>query len=458
MHPISLARFNALAAYCRFGPAMWLIEECAWYESDDGRLLGLVLRDRQDGDYQAAFLARDHAERFRWIQGTEFFEDPELAAAALQVRAPGLLARLEQERGQGDEPPRAVDFFALRVPEARLHPNFAILREGEGYSPARELIRSMMRWHQDIDGNYIEQFQSTAFDARLLELYVFALLVENGFSIEHVCTAPDYLANDANGKIAIEVTTTNPTLDERGNVVPAPEPTTPEEQQAYLKQYIPIKFGSSLTSKLRRRYWELPHVANKPLILAIQDFHAPLSMVFARTGLGIYLYGYDHDWHRDDRDRLVIVPRRVTEHRWLTKVIPSGFFDLEGAEHISAVLFNNGATLAKFNRMGFVAGFGSRRVHMRRTGTALNPDPDAAEPFRFSLIVDEDYNETWSEGLDLFHNLRAQHPVDPRHFPTAMHHFLEADGQVRTDRLTDDFHPLASLTQILIARGEEPPR
>lgn len=35
----------------------------------------------------------------------------------------------------------------------------------EGYSPAREIIGAMMRWHEDIDGNDVEQFQSAAFDA-----------------------------------------------------------------------------------------------------------------------------------------------------------------------------------------------------------------------------------------------------------------------------------------------------
>lgn len=456
MHPISLARFDALAAYCRMGPAMGMVEEHSWYESDDGQLLGLVLRDATDGDYQAAFLARDRVERFRWIHGTDFFDTPGQAITALNEQAQGLLDRLEDERGQGDEPARSIDFFTLQVPEDRLHPNFATLREGQGYSPARELIGAMMRWHEDIDGNYVEQFQSTAFDARLLELYVFALLVENGFVVQHVDAAPDYLANDGLGELAIEVTTVNPTVDGRGRPVPMPEPTTPEEWAAYLKQYMPIKFGSALTSKLRRRYWDLPHVADKPLLFAIQDFHAPRSMTFAHTGLGIYLYGYDHDWHHDAQGRLIIEPRRVAEHRWGNKVIPSGFFALEGAEHVSAVLFNNGATLTKFNRMGFVAGFGSRRVQMVRTGTALNPDPNAAEPLRFVHAVDEQYHETWSEGLDVFHNPRAVHPLNPRHFPTAMHHFLQADGQVRSERLTDGFHPLASTTNVLVLQDETP--
>ena len=213
---------------------------------------------------------------------------------------------------------------------------------------------------------------------------------------------------------------------------------------------MPIKFGGPLTAKLRKRYWTLPHVAGKPLLFAIQDFHAPQSMVLASSGLGIYLYGYDHDWHYDAEGQLIIEPRRVTEHRWGEKGIPSGFFDQPEAENVSAVLFNNSATVSKFNRMGFVAGFGSRRVQMIRNGFALNPAPNAAAPIPFGHNVDENYWETWSEGLDIFHNPRALHPLDPRHFPTALHHTLQADGMVSTLRLTDEFHPLTSSTHILV--------
>lgn len=454
MRAITAARFDALAGYCRVATPLHLIEEQAWYESEDGRLLCVVLQDVYGGaGYQGMFLARDLAERFRAIDGTHFFDTPEEAAAAMQEEAAALLQRLDEERVQGDEPRRAVDFFSLRVRDARLHPSFALLHTGEGYSPAREIISAMMRWHQDIDGNYVQQFQTTAFDARLMELYVFALLVENGFVVSHEGAAPDYLARDGGGEIAIEVTTVNPTFDRQGQVVPPPEPQTLEEVATYLKQYMPIKFAGPLTAKLRHRYWEQPHVSGKPLLFAIQDFHAPASMMQARTGLGIYLYGYEHT-HRYAREQLIIEPRRVTEHRWGDKVVPSDFFSQEGAEHVSAVLFNSGATLTKFNRMGYVAGFGSRRVRMWRAGMALDPDPNAAVPQPFHQEVDDHYRETWSEGLDIFHNPRALYPLDPRHFPTAMHHTLQIDGQVNTLRLTDDFQPLASITHILVPNDE----
>jgi transposase InsO family protein len=45
------------------------------------------------------------------------------------------------------------------------------------------------------------------------------------------------------------------------------------------------------------------------------------------------------------------VPTKVTTHHWGTKEIPSGFFDLPDAEHVSAVLFNSSGTIAKFNRI-----------------------------------------------------------------------------------------------------------
>jgi hypothetical protein len=36
----------------------------------------------------------------------------------------------------------------------------------------------MMHWYEDPDGNFIEQFQTTGFDARLWELYLFAMFCE----------------------------------------------------------------------------------------------------------------------------------------------------------------------------------------------------------------------------------------------------------------------------------------
>ena len=42
----------------------------------------------------------------------------------------------------------------------------------------------------------------------------------------------------------------NPTRDKTGAIVPPPPLETPDNVRAFLREYMPIKFGSKLTSKL----------------------------------------------------------------------------------------------------------------------------------------------------------------------------------------------------------------
>ena len=49
-----------------------------------------------------------------------------------------------------------------------------MLTSEERYSPARELVAAMMRFHEDAYGNFVEQFQTTGFDPRLWEFDLFA--------------------------------------------------------------------------------------------------------------------------------------------------------------------------------------------------------------------------------------------------------------------------------------------
>ncbi len=114
----------------------------------------------------------------------------------------------------------------------------------------------------------------------------------------------------------VEATTVNATRDRSGAIVPEPEESTPEEMDAYLNGYMAIKFGSALTSKLTKKYWERPNVAGKPLIFAVQDFSSLLSMLRTRTAFERYVTGYAHDWERDADGTLIIHPRKIGSHRW----------------------------------------------------------------------------------------------------------------------------------------------
>lgn len=448
MREINRVRFDALAGYCRDPMARLTSEEVAWFEEGGERVLGALIRDVADGDFSGVVLGRDEKDRFRWIGGTGFSQTQSEAKRDLskemerQARAPA------QSYWQGDGGGKPVDFFQPVVPRDRLHNNFILLAESEGYTPAKEIIEPMMNWYEDMDGNFVEQFQTTGFDSRLWELYLFAAFVEMGYRIGNIHAAPDFDCGGPFGEFAVEATTVNPTQGKGGKTVPSPSPDSMEEVLSYLKEYMPIKYASALTSKLKRRYWEREHVAGKPFVLAIMDFSSEGSMVNTTMSLPLYLYGYDYDHEKDERTgRLHIRPRRVSEHRWRNKTIPSGFFDLPGAENVSAVLSSNSGTISKFERMGVVAGLGSKRIRVYRQGTVYDHDPDAAVPRTFSMEVTErGYSESWAEGLNVYHNPKALFPISEDKLLGAGHHRLLPDGQ--SSAMLPEWHVIASHTFI----------
>jgi hypothetical protein len=445
MKPISPIRFDALAGYAR-QPGIFLVaEEAGWFEHGQERVVGLLIRDRADNDFGGIIFGRDKKLRFRCVSVTDFDPRRRHAEVALRREMERVAAEEDADYHQGDETGKPVDFFKAVVPESRLNPSFVRLRDEEVFSAARSIIEPMMRWYEDVDGNFIEQFQTTGFDARIWELYLFAAFREMNYLIRHIRPAPDFLCNNPLATFGVEATTVNPSRDASGAIVSGPPRETPEQVEAYLTQYMPIKFGSALTSKLAKRYWELPHMDGIPLLFAVQDFSERRSMTMTRSAFEKYIYGYAHDWERDAGGKLIIRPRKIGTHCWGAKEIPSGFFDLPETENVSGVFFSNSGTISKFNRMGLIAGFGSPRLRLVRVGTAVNHDPNASAPRAFRHSVnDPGYDETWCEGLDVWHNPRAKHPLSPHTLPWAAHHQLLPDGQVVSQ--TPEWHPLGSFT------------
>jgi hypothetical protein len=319
------------------------------------------------------------------------------------------------------------------------------LRDEEVYSPARGIIEPMMRWYEDADGNFVEQFQTSGFDARIWELYLFAAFSEMSYQIDRIHAMPDFQCTCPIASFSVEATTVNPTKDAVGAVVEPPPTDTEDEIRAFLKDYMPIKYGSALTSKLAKKYWEREHVKGKPLLFAIQDFSSHKSMIKTRSAFESYITGYTHDWAYEQNGELKITPRKIGSHRWGKKVIQSGFFSLPDSENVSAVVFSNSGTISKFNRMGLLAGFGSGRVQLIRQGTVVDHDPNAVAPKAFSKRVnDPDYYEDWCEGLDVWHNPNANFPLNPGLMRNIAQHNLLPNGQLQNK--IPDWHPLASLT------------
>jgi hypothetical protein len=224
--------------------------------------------------------------------------------------------------------------------------------------PAKRMISEIMHHFKDIDGNFVEQFQSTGFDARLWELYLYNFFVEEGFEFNREHYAPDFFLNKFEDNIFVEAVIVGRKADNPPRYFKAlPDIKLSEDIIEANKDEMPLRFGSPLFSKLQKQYWDLPHVTGNPLILAIADFHDDQSMLWSSTALMRYLYGVDNNYYYVD-NKLVIETVPIVSHvKPSGTSVPSGFFFQPETENISAVISSASGTISKFNRLGRQAGF-----------------------------------------------------------------------------------------------------
>jgi hypothetical protein len=274
-----------------------IARELAWYEKGNEKVLGVIALDLADQDYVSYVLGRDAKNRFRavWLECS--IKRQEVATIILEQKLAELAQAPPEEFHQGDERGRPVDFFAPVVAPARQNRMFRTLITDPGYSPALALVSEMMHYFDDVDGNFIEQFQSDGFDSRIWELYLFALLTELGYGVDRTHVAPDFHCQGLLGDFFIEATTVNPSTK-------VPE-TDDSNRQAYFEHYVPLRFSGTLTSKLGKRYWDQPHVQGRPLVLAIQDFHTPDAMTWSNAALVESLYAIRQTQRTNARARRI---------------------------------------------------------------------------------------------------------------------------------------------------------
>jgi len=209
MRDISLLRFNTLAGYVRDYRFYLSIEELEWYESADGRLLGVVARDRTDNDFAYVILGRDRLRRYRAVAIEHSFPSRKKARQQLRVGFAKFAKASSSVFFQGDEKGNPIEVFRPVVSLEKQSKAFVALST-RGTYPATRVIEEMMHWYEDIDGNFLEQFQSTGFDARLWELYLFATFIEAGLALDRSYSAPDFLCIGPYGKFFVEATTAIP--------------------------------------------------------------------------------------------------------------------------------------------------------------------------------------------------------------------------------------------------------
>lgn len=461
--PIARARFDIFAIGTRLSPVPYIGEEVAWWSDLDEKLLGAVVRDHTDDDFGWIILARDEIGCFRWVDGGSSLTTKSRAEEALM----GTIAKhvkdgvVETIGNQGDTPNTPTDLLQplAGLPDDEFHPYFLHLINEPACAPARRVFREIAPWLLSADPHAVKEFQTAAFDQRLWEVYLWCAFREMFLDVEQLET-PDFKCQCPTGTFFVEATTVAPTTS--GALADRPTLETAEDFKEFNQGYMALKFGSALSSKVKktrledgepRHYWELGEVRDHPFALAIADFHHPAdgeqlaSMIYTQSALWMYLYGKKFHGAKVG-NRLVIEAISIATHAYGEKEVESGFFDNPDHAGISAVLFSNAGTLAKFDRMGALAGFGAEGVTYVRTGFRQDIDPDAAEPTPFSVVVGEEGSEEgWADELQVFHNPNARIPLDPALLPLAVHHHIAGDQIVSSTTKPDSV--LSSFTMII---------
>ena len=188
-------------------------------------------------------------------------------------------------------------------------------------------MNDVARTMEDPDGNFVQQFQTHGFNARVFELYLNALFGQEDHVIDRSHDRPDFLLTKDDLTIAVEAVTANaaPSREfQPYDQTPSDMPRTLEDIFRYLMHEVAIRVGSPLFSKLKKRYWDLPHVRGRPLVLAIQNFHDG-GLGLSASSVSQYVYGIHHRHEFDTKGNLSVEGERLLTHE-ASKTIPSNFF------------------------------------------------------------------------------------------------------------------------------------
>lgn len=443
LNPISRRELEIYCLTLPSGPDFESYEPIYHWKSKNGKSVAAILFDQETYLFSVLVLRRRTDSRFvktHYRMGLKT-KDEALAEVSEYVK----VENPPEPLPSGE--PRRASF--LKDGKSPIDDHFKLLTETDSHYPALMTISETYLALPRPDPNFATDFQTENFDSRLFELYLLAAFREQGALVSQDVPSPDFYIERKNHHCWVEAVTANSTSKfSQGLTVPT---FAPEEHQERLIGAPAVRFAKTLRSKLQREYENKPHVSGKPFALALADFHAPSSMVWSREALPSYLYGtYANVEMKEEKRSAVEVPIKTLLG---TNSIPAGLFKDPEMSHLSAVIFSNAATLGKFNRMGFLAGWRPPGLKMIRQGIIWDRTPGALDPikFEFDVLSDEyaalwPWGEAWCQEMEVFHNPNATHPINFDLLPGACHWF-ETKGELLCNTIWEN-SVLSSVTKL----------
>ncbi|MCD2451068.1 hypothetical protein GO003_011750 [Methylicorpusculum oleiharenae] len=309
-----------------------------------------------------------------------------------------------------------MNLFEPIIEEARRHPHF----RGMLHSLRKHDREEFLRWAKgfpDRDGKLIEEFQ-ISFNTVFWEIYLFAVFKTYDFKLDWSNRSPDFSVTFGSSHFTVEAVTANAAAEKSNEWDKIYSPCDFADFNIdRLNKEAMIRLSNSIHSKYRRykaHYATMPHVRRSPFVLAVGPFEQPFFNHQYNRGIRAVLYDQyvDEPAFTANPEKYPNGPPHV-KLNFVRKDngsdIELGVFNDDRMQEISAIIFSCTATWGKVN--------------------ALAPEsPDQlttimsawyTEPFGDLISkngTQSKVGETITDGLQVYHNPNALHPLPPNIF------------------------------------------
>lgn len=283
-----------------------------------------------------------------------------------------------------------MDLFTPVVDGKDFHHNF-VHTIAPSASGVRKVLQAWADGFADRDGKFVREFQTT-YNSGFWELYLHAVLKHLKIDVDFSHHAPDFVCS--NKALVIEAAIASHAHDD----IPEWEKTIKDiigDKDIYkIWTHSTIRLSNALHAKIkkyRENYSNLEHVKDKAFILAISNLTKPDFNLHGDVPMQWLLY--------DGLEQKVL-------HKSNGSEVPLGLFRSDAFSDISGVIYSSLATFGKARALGDdVGNFLFQAVRIK----------DNFTPIRIVAPKDE-YKESLCDGLRLFLNPYAKHPLNTDDF------------------------------------------
>jgi hypothetical protein len=293
-----------------------------------------------------------------------------------------------------------MDLFTPVVSESEMHHNFKIMLGPDSLAD-RDVLKRWAVGFVDRDGKFAKEFQTT-FNGSFWELYIFACCKELGFNVNFGFGAPDFVIDNFHNEFCIEARIASNAKGEKAEWETDLKIHQPTEQ---ILETAVIRLSNALQSKHQKyldSYRTLPHVKGRPFVVALSPFEQPYFYAQNDHAIRQVLFGYDRVGPGGEHQL------RKVAFKASGAPVELGLFTSNKMPEISAVIFSNTATLSKVHAL-------NGDLTQMMWFSALTFNQQGPEPV-LANYEKANYCESLLDGLYVFHNRHALHPLPFSYF------------------------------------------